>query len=171
MYRCIYNVLEWKLYVYFPSFQSVDTRISTTRQGRCESHTSLPKVAHNALVRQTSSTASRRSSSTPARLPLVASRPRQEAPAKGKATHARMHSVGQAYTRRGLTTPVIDFLLDSWRTGNQRQYDVYITRWVDFCTQKGINMFDPNVDLVLQFLLDCFNTGLSYSTINTVRSA
>ncbi len=169
--RCFYYVLEWNLYVCFSSFQSLDSRLSKDRSRRRESHPRLPQVANHALVRETGATPSRRPHSASARLPVVTTGTHQETPSQGQTPHARLRGVGEAFSRQGLTSPVIDFLIESWRTGTQRQYDVYITRWVTFCNNRTINMFDPDVDLVLQFLLECFNTGLAYSTLNTIRSA
>jgi integrase len=59
----------------------------------------------------------------------------------------------------------------SWRSGTQRQYGVYIRKWKKFCSQRKVNYLRASVGLGLDFLAELFEGGLSYSTINTARSA
>ena len=40
-----------------------------------------------------------------------------------------------------------------------------------FCRERKIDCYSPPLSDTLQFLTDLFNQGLSYSTINTARSA
>ena len=40
-----------------------------------------------------------------------------------------------------------------------------------FCRERKINCYSPSLSEALQFLLGLFNQGLSYSTLNTARSA
>ncbi len=62
-------------------------------------------------------------------------------------------------------------MLDSWRLGTKRQYQCYIDKWLQYCELNDLDAYDPSIDEVLQFLLHSFQRGLSYSTLNTVRSA
>ena len=59
----------------------------------------------------------------------------------------------------------------SWRKGTQKQYATYIKKWMAFCRERKIDCYAPPLSDTLQFLTDLFNQGLSYSTINTARSA
>ncbi|XP_071951736.1 uncharacterized protein [Antedon mediterranea] len=43
-------------------------------------------------------------------------------------------------------------------------------RWFEFCERKNCDIISPHVTLPLEFLSDMFNSGLSYSSINTARS-
>ena len=61
--------------------------------------------------------------------------------------------------------------MSSWRRGTQKQYHTYITKWVDFCHQRQINYYKPGLNNALQFLHTLYELNLSYSTINTPRSA
>jgi hypothetical protein len=62
-------------------------------------------------------------------------------------------------------------ILKSWRTGTQKQYSVYITKWRLFCTEQGASPFRPSISVVLDFLTSLFHSGIGYSGINTARSA
>ena len=53
----------------------------------------------------------------------------------------------------------------------QKQYDVYLRRWVAFCDQGDISVFSPAVGELLHFLWQLYSDGLGFSAINTARSA
>ena len=59
----------------------------------------------------------------------------------------------------------------SWRVGTRKQYKTYIEKWLAFCHQRGITYSSPKINECLDFLMTLYNQGLSYSTINTARSA
>ena len=42
---------------------------------------------------------------------------------------------------------------------------------MEFCHEREINYYTPPLSDALQFLLGLFRQGLSYSTLNTARSA
>ena len=42
---------------------------------------------------------------------------------------------------------------------------------MDFCSKRGINYCQPNVSDVIHFLMQLYDNGLSYWTLNTARSA
>ena len=66
---------------------------------------------------------------------------------------------------------VADILMASWRSGTQKQYKVYLEIWMDFCRQRKTNYYSPEISDALDFLMSLYSKGLSYSTINTARSA
>ena len=59
----------------------------------------------------------------------------------------------------------------SWRDGTKKQYSTYITKWQKFCNQRQISHIQPSVVSVLDFLTLLYQQGLTYSAINTARSA
>ena len=61
--------------------------------------------------------------------------------------------------------------MSSWRPATRKQYDAHIRRWCAFALQKKIDPLHPSVSDVLQFLHTFRVNQLSYSTINTARSA
>lgn len=61
-------------------------------------------------------------------------------------------------------------IINSWRDSTRKQYKVYITKWLNYCGREG-NPLKPDATTVVQFLSNLFDTGLSYTAINTARSA
>ena len=53
----------------------------------------------------------------------------------------------------------------------KKQYSCYHVKWFRFCKDRKISVFHPCVNQVLDFLTCLFKKGLSYSSINTARSA
>lgn len=52
-----------------------------------------------------------------------------------------------------------------------KQYSSCYKKWWDYCLKYKISLYKYNLNLVLNFLLVCFDEGLSYSSINTYRSS
>ena len=65
---------------------------------------------------------------------------------------------------------VADVIMQSWRTSTQKQYQVYMNQWVQFCLQRPQDP-QPTVTAVLDFLHSLFKQVLSYSALNTAGSA
>ena len=61
--------------------------------------------------------------------------------------------------------------MHSWRDSTQKQYKVYINKWLQFCSERKIDPLHPTVTAVLSFLHSLFKSGLSFSALNTARSA
>ena len=79
--------------------------------------------------------------------------------------------VRESFSRYNFPEQVTDILMASWRKGTQKQYATYIKKWMAFCRERKIDCYSPPLSDTLQFLTDLFNQGLSYSTLNTARSA
>ena len=90
---------------------------------------------------------------------------------ESQATPSGMQSIREHFTNCKIPADIASVLMHSWRPGTHKQYDVYIKKWTTFCLQRKINSREPNVNHVLTFLHQFHNRQLSYSTINTARSA
>ena len=66
---------------------------------------------------------------------------------------------------------LLKLIMASWRDGTKKKYSTYITKWQTFCNQRRISHFQPSVVSVLDFLTLLYQRGLTYSAINTARSA
>lgn len=64
-----------------------------------------------------------------------------------------------------------DVLMASWRKGTTKQYKVYLDRWQQFCHEREIDVFQPDIGQGVEFLVSLFTSGLGYSAVNTARSA
>jgi len=65
----------------------------------------------------------------------------------------------------------INIIMHSWRDSTQKQYKVYINKWLQFSSERKNDPLHPTVTAVLFFLHSLFKSGLSYSALNTARSA
>ena len=61
--------------------------------------------------------------------------------------------------------------MSSWQTGTKKQYNTYLGKWLEFCRQGEVNKYTPTINQALSFLKSLQDKGLSYSAINTARSA
>ncbi len=83
----------------------------------------------------------------------------------------RLQDIRQKYSDKGLSDAVAEFLLDSWRESTKKQYHCYLTKWANYCKEHNINVVYPSIGEVLDFMLAMFDSGLSHSTMGTIRSA
>ena len=75
------------------------------------------------------------------------------------------------FQQRAISSKATNIILQSWSTGTQKQYAPYIKKWHDFCSKWKVNPYNPPLNTVLDFLVSLHEHGLSYTTINTARSA
>ncbi|WAR24858.1 hypothetical protein MAR_038527, partial [Mya arenaria] len=71
---------------------------------------------------------------------------------------------------KGLSKSASEIVIVSWRNTTKKQYDGYIRKWIHYFGQYE-NPIKPDVKYVINFLSDLFKKGLSYSALNTARSA
>ena len=62
-------------------------------------------------------------------------------------------------------------ILNSLRESSQKQYTVYINRFMTFCNFESLTDFHPTETVVINCLQSLYDSGLSYSAINTAGSA
>ena len=72
---------------------------------------------------------------------------------------------------RGLSEHSVTIILSSWRKSTQIQYLTYIRKWISFCQGLNYDVFTSDVAHIIEFLGILFQDSLSYSAINTARSA
>ena len=79
--------------------------------------------------------------------------------------------IRNTFAQQDLSSVITGILMASWRTGTKKQYKTYVERWLAFGRERKINHSSPKIGEALQFLMSLYNQGLTYSTINTARSA
>ena len=82
-----------------------------------------------------------------------------------------MSFVRQSLADQGLSSQAIDSIFDSWRSSTKRQYLSYVHKWILFCQKNNFDLVTTEATHVVGFLTDLYNKGLTYSAINTARSA
>ena len=69
-----------------------------------------------------------------------------------------------------IPSEIADIIVQSWRPGTSRKYD-YISKWVQFCSERNFSPYEATINQVLLFLYDLFQSGVGYSVMNTARSS
>ena len=82
-----------------------------------------------------------------------------------------VQSIRESFHQRAISSKATNIILQSWSVGTQKQYAPYIKKWHDFCSKREVNSYNPPLNTVLDFLVSLHEQGLSYTTINTARSA
>ncbi|XP_013418549.1 uncharacterized protein LOC106179464 isoform X1 [Lingula anatina] len=82
-----------------------------------------------------------------------------------------MPLVRDALKEQQISEPAINIIPRSWRDSSHKQYRTYLTKWQLFCSKREINSIRPPIGDALDFLVELFHSGLSYSALNTARSA
>ncbi|KAL9985474.1 hypothetical protein ACROYT_G007888 [Oculina patagonica] len=90
---------------------------------------------------------------------------------KKETEYAGMSPVWQFVQDRRISKEAAELIMASWRDGTKKQYSTYITKWQNVCNQRQINPIQPSLGSVLDFLTALYQQGLTYSAINTARSA
>ncbi|KAJ8044060.1 hypothetical protein HOLleu_11420 [Holothuria leucospilota] len=75
-----------------------------------------------------------------------------------------------ALQKQDVSPKAADIILAGWRPSTQKQYFSSLTKWISFCSRRQTNPFHTTIRHVLDFLLELFEAGLGYSSINTAKS-
>jgi hypothetical protein len=79
--------------------------------------------------------------------------------------------IRQEYSSLQLPEAVTYVIMSSWRMGTKKQYRTFIKKWMEFCRKGQINAYKPWLNKALMVLHSLYKSQLSYSAINTARSA
>ena len=66
---------------------------------------------------------------------------------------------------------IADIIVQSSRLGTSRKYDIYISKWVQFCSERNFSPYETTMNQIMLFLYDLFQNGVGYSVMNTARSS
>jgi len=72
---------------------------------------------------------------------------------------------------RGISEGSAEFLISSLSSSSIKQYDVHLKEWISYCSKETISPYKFNIEELLNYLQQQFDKGLSYSSLNTCRSA
>ena len=112
------------------------------------------------------------STSTEGGLPSpVTTRQDQTAPSVAQTSTDGMSLVKKRLRQQNISARAWDIIMESWRTGTTIQNRVYLDKWKNFVRTTHANHIHPAVADVINFLTHFYDTGNSYSAINTARSA
>ena len=77
---------------------------------------------------------------------------------------------GKAFVT-GLFWKVTELLLQSWRSNTHSAYNSAWSKWCGWCCGRHINPLSASLGNILDILVDQFDLGLQYRSLNTLRSA
>ena len=92
-------------------------------------------------------------------------------PSPQEAGTTYLSCIREKLSQQGLSQDAVTIILASWRDGTKSQYQTHLLKWFAYCKDKRCNILSPPVAVALDFLATLFHSGLSYSSINTARSA
>ena len=95
----------------------------------------------------------------------------QTAPSVAQTSTDGMSLVRTRLRQQNISARTWDFIMESWRTGTTIQSRVYLDKWKNFVRTAHANPIHLTVADVINFLTHFYDTGNSYSAINTARSA
>ena len=83
----------------------------------------------------------------------------------------RLGCVRKSLSDKGISSQATNLICASWTTGTEKQCQAVWEKWRGWCRERNVDSLQAHVSQVLNFLADCFEEGLSYSTLNSYRSA
>ena len=96
---------------------------------------------------------------------------RNSSPSPQEAGTAYLSCIREKLSQQGLFQDAVTIILASWRDGTKSPYQTHLLKWFAYCEDKSCNILSPSVAVALDFLANLFYSGLSFSSINTARSA
>ncbi|CAB4031951.1 Transposon Ty3-G Gag-Pol poly [Paramuricea clavata] len=92
-------------------------------------------------------------------------------PSTQQARPVALPFIGALLSERGISSQASVIIQHSWRTGTKKQYATHLNRWRQYCGARGIDPISASVENGINFLSELYTQELSYSAINTARSA
>ena len=158
--------------LHLSTFQSYLSHIGKGAQGQSCGNTNSSCLAHTGLV-PSASTFSSATASTVATVGGSASSTAQPGvpPSEVQDEASRLGCVRKSLSDKGISSQATNLICASWTTGTEKQYQAVWKKWRGWCRERNVDSLQAHVSQVLNFLADCFGEGLSYSTLNSYRSA
>ena len=169
-YWCIHAILDSWLCVSFSAFQP-DQASSPENPAGCRNSDSVDaSVANKGMV--SDGAAHVGSSPRAAATPVHHAAPGSPDATSATPPEAGCHSsVRRSLQAAGLSARAEEIVLQSWKHGTHAQYKGPLKKWHDFCDTRQLDPLAAPVAAFLDFLADLHDSGLSYSAVNTARSA
>lgn len=73
--------------------------------------------------------------------------------------------------RRGIALSSVEVMLASLSNKTRKQYDSVLKHWCAFCKEHEVDPLSASVPIIISYLTTKFKEGLSYSSLNSMRSA
>ena len=80
-------------------------------------------------------------------------------------------SVRHRFSQYGLSSSSLEIIMVAWHDSTKKQYTAHIKKWLLYCSTNNCNPVHLSLATALEFLTSLYQQGLSFSSINTARSA
>ena len=128
-------------------------------------------VEQSTVVSRSTANVVARSDSTSAARPSSLSTRRKSASTRAVPTTSRVDHIREHLRSAGVSGESAKLILASWRKGTESQYSSAWRKWDSWCCSRSINPVSSSIANICDFLTELYHDGMSYSTINTHRSA
>ena len=88
--------------------------------------------------------------------PISSQQGRIVSPTVAETSPDGMQAIRTTIQNQGISKEAADIILKSWRPGTCKQYQPYITQWIQHCHQRSLDPTNPTVGQALEFLLQLF---------------
>ena len=78
-----------------------------------------------------------------------------------------MQTIRTSLLLRDVSHKATEIIMHSWADASLKQYKPYLQTWTQLCSEWKIDLYDPPLTRVLDFLTSLFERGLKYDAINT----
>ena len=159
--------------LWFSPFQHSGTDAPAGGEGQSTGRPDTSNVADAVLVLEGAATtdgSATCSSSLPRTAEPTTSK-RQGSPFLKETQTSFVHGVRGALRDRGLSQEATSIVGKAWRPATQLQYSSYLCKWNSFCSRRQINSDSATSTEVIEFLTELVTSGLSYSAVNSAKSA
>ena len=95
----------------------------------------------------------------------------QASPSTTSDSPGRVASVRRELENQGISKDACEVILQSRTPGTHKQYNKPWRGWTSWCDRRACHLFQAPVNLFIDFLLEVYKLGGSYSKVNTYRSA
>ena len=130
------------------------------------------QLAHSSVVAQSTSSVSVSSNPPTSNKNAAHTSTNRSNSSNGRKTiPGRLGCLRRHYKAKGISKRSSEIMFASWRRGTATQYDAAWAKWSRWCDSRKSNPVSSPLKDILQFLTEQFDGGLSYSTMNSYRSA
>ena len=170
---CFLYIMETTSIIYVSSFQPADQNTTKDRDGKRGSDGRGAHVDDSNLVPKDSAFTDRFPAPSPEKTENVNSTVQTDSPPSTSQENPinSLPCLGPSLSQSGISPAAQEIILHSWKKGTKKQYRSYINQWSGFCSGRDIDPMHRTVPQTIEFLQTLYESGHSYSAINTARSA
>ena len=165
--------MDWSQILLFSPFQLCAACPTKDSPRLCVGSCCSTKMAYTNMVSAFVTSASCPTSDSTAKQQITIS-PRMAGvgtSAASKIDFNALPSIRHRFSQYGLSASSLDIIMAAWRDSTKKQYATHIKKWLLYCSANNCDPVNPPLATALDFLTSLYQQGLSFSSVNTARSA